>query len=86
MGVGLCYLTPPMYGKVVNHYYTRHGNKIYVSTFISINLCATQRVPITTKVVSLNPVHGEVYSIQHYVIKFVSDRSVVFSILLPCRV
>jgi hypothetical protein len=30
-------------------------------------------VPITTKVVSLNPVHGEVYSIQHYVIKFVSD-------------
>ena len=28
---------------------------------------------ITTKVVSLNPVHDEVYSIQHYVIKFVSD-------------
>jgi hypothetical protein len=32
-----------------------------------------QSVPITTKVVSLNPTHGEVYSIQHYVIKFVSD-------------
>jgi hypothetical protein len=32
-----------------------------------------QSVPITTKVVSLNPVHCEVYSIQHYVIKFVSD-------------
>jgi hypothetical protein len=32
-----------------------------------------QSVPITTKVVSLNPVHGEVYSIQHYVIKFVGD-------------
>jgi hypothetical protein len=28
---------------------------------------------ITTKVVSMNPNHGEVYSIQHYVIKFVSD-------------
>jgi hypothetical protein len=28
---------------------------------------------ITTKVVSSNPVHGEAYSIQHYVIKFVSD-------------
>ena len=26
-----------------------------------------------TKVVSSNPTHGEVYSIQHYVIKFVSD-------------
>ena len=30
-------------------------------------------MPTTTKVVSSNPVHGEVYSIQHYVIKFVSD-------------
>ena len=30
-------------------------------------------VPITTKVVSLNPVHDEMYSIQHDVIKFVSD-------------
>jgi hypothetical protein len=29
---------------------------------------------ITTKVVSSNPVHSEVDSIQHYVIKFVSDR------------
>jgi hypothetical protein len=28
--------------------------------------------PITTKVTSSNPAHGEVYSIQHYVIKFVS--------------
>ena len=33
-----------------------------------------QSVPITTKVVSLNPAcGGEVYSIQHYVIKFVND-------------
>jgi hypothetical protein len=30
-------------------------------------------VPITTKVVSSNLVHGEVYLIQHYVIQFVSD-------------
>jgi hypothetical protein len=30
-------------------------------------------VPITTNVVSSNPVHGEVYLIQYYVIKFVSD-------------
>jgi hypothetical protein len=34
----------------------------------------TATVPITTKVVSSKPVHGEVYSIQHYVIKFVSDH------------
>ena len=32
-----------------------------------------QSMPITTKVVSSNLAHGEVYSIQHYVIKFVSD-------------
>jgi hypothetical protein len=31
-----------------------------------------QSVPITTKVVISNPVHGEVYSIKYYVIKFVS--------------
>jgi hypothetical protein len=32
-----------------------------------------QSVPITTNVVSSNAAPGEVYSIQHYVIKFVSD-------------
>ena len=32
-----------------------------------------QSLPITIKVVNLNPAHGEVYSIRHYVIKFVSD-------------
>ena len=30
-------------------------------------------MPITTEIVSSNPVHGEVYSIQHNVIKFVND-------------
>jgi hypothetical protein len=33
----------------------------------------TTYMPITTKVVNLNPAYGEVYSIQHYVISFVSD-------------
>jgi hypothetical protein len=32
-----------------------------------------QSVPITTKVVSSNPARIEMYLIQHYVIKFVSD-------------
>ena len=32
-----------------------------------------QSVPIATKVLSLNPTHDEVYSIQHYVIKYVSN-------------
>ena len=32
-----------------------------------------QLVPITTQAASSNPAHGEVYLIQLYVIKFVSD-------------
>ena len=44
-----------------------------------VRLTTTCAVPITTKVVSLNPIHGEVYLVEHYVRKFVSDMSVVFS-------
>jgi hypothetical protein len=44
-----------------------------------------QSVPITTKVVSLNPVHCEVYSIQHCLIEFVSDLQQVFDILQVLR-
>ena len=32
-----------------------------------------QSVPITTKVMNSNPVYDDVYLIQHYVIKFVSE-------------
>ena len=42
-----------------------------------------QSVPITTNV-SLNPAHGEVYSI-HYVIKFVSDLRQVYDFLWVLR-
>ena len=38
-------------------------------------------MPITTKVVSYNPVHGEVHTIQHYVIKFVIDLRQVVGVL-----
>jgi hypothetical protein len=44
-----------------------------------------QSVIITTKVVSLNPAHGEVYSIQHYVIKFVSNLRQVGGFLRALR-
>jgi hypothetical protein len=44
-----------------------------VNPYIKEGLCRginrVKSVPITTKVVSLNPVHGKVYLIQHYVIK-----------------
>ena len=44
-----------------------------------------QSVHITTKVGSSNPVHDEVYSIQHYVRKFVSDLRQVSGFLRVLR-
>jgi hypothetical protein len=41
-----------------------------------------QSVPIITKLVNSKPVHGKVYSLQHYVIKFVSDLRQIGGILL----
>ena len=40
-----------------------------------------QSMPIPSSVVSTNPTHCEVYSIQHYVIKFVSDLRMVCGFL-----
>jgi hypothetical protein len=40
-----------------------------------------QSVPISAKVVSVNPAHGKVYSIQHFVITFVSDLQQVCGII-----
>ena len=48
----------------------RRGRDRMVVGFIATYM---QLVPITTNVVSSNPARGEVYSIQHHVIKFVSD-------------
>jgi hypothetical protein len=45
---------------------------------------ATQ-LPITTKAMSSNPVHDEVCSIQHYVIKFVSELRQVGGFLRGLR-
>jgi hypothetical protein len=48
-------------------------DKFQELTQLLVSRLPVQSVPITTKVVSSNPVHGEVYSIQHYVIMFASD-------------
>jgi hypothetical protein len=44
-----------------------------------------QSVPLTTNIVRSNPVHGEVYSIQHYVIQFISDLRQVGNFLWVFR-
>ena len=55
------------------------SNNIYLGAVVVVIVqyldlqLPVQSVSITTKVVSSNPVHGEVFSIQYYVIKFVSD-------------
>ena len=46
-----------------------HGRDRMVVGFITTYAISA----ITFNVVSSNPIHGEVHSIQHYVIKFVSD-------------
>jgi hypothetical protein len=47
-----------------------------------IAYCTHHIYTITTEVVSWNPAHGDVYSIQHYMIKFVSDSQHV-SVFFP---
>ena len=54
----------------------------------SISFCVVAVVVvivIITKVVSSNPVHSEVYSIQHYVTQFVSDLRQVSGFLRILR-
>ena len=50
------------------------SQQIYFLLYINLILYIVY-LPLvgTTKVVSSNPIHGEVYSIQYYVIKFVND-------------
>ena len=53
---------------------------ILITWYLELQL-AVQSVPITTKVASANPAHGEVYSTHHYVIKFISDLQQVSGFL-----
>ena len=55
-------------------YKTKEGGAVVVVIVWSLNLQRPmQSVPINTNVVSSKPAHGEAYSLQHYVIKCVSD-------------
>ena len=72
-----------------------HVNLLKVSLFYKFRGChgldrivvdlPVLSVPITTNVVISNLVHDEVYSIQHYVIKFVSDLRQVSGFLRVLR-
>jgi hypothetical protein len=63
-------------GKLSDHVYIcggRCGRDRIVVGFITTCAITAYYIFCTTKVVSLNPAHGKVYSIQHYVTKFVSN-------------
>ena len=59
---------------------SRHGRVAQ-----QLDLLSVQSVLIITKVVSSNPAHGEVYSIQHYVIKLAKDLQQVGGFLMVLR-
>jgi hypothetical protein len=60
-------------GTNINQLHQTDGKVQESLTIICISQLPVQSKSITTKVVSSNPAHGEVYSIQHYEIKFVND-------------
>jgi hypothetical protein len=73
-----------MYQHCMDHHSTHRGSSWSVSYGFGLQL-PVQSMPITTKVVSSNPVHGDVYSIQRYVIKFVNDSRQVGGFLRVLR-
>jgi hypothetical protein len=57
---------------------------VMIVWFLDLQLLM-QSIPITIKVASSNPAEGEVYSIPHYVIKFVSNLQQVDGFLRVFR-
>jgi hypothetical protein len=83
-GVGVVGLDSRRTGLVLRSVDDQDAGKTAVIRF----RCVSQRIEKSvvicntlTNVVSSNPVHGKVYSIQHYVLKFVSDLRQVGGLL-----
>ena len=70
----------------LNYFYQYRGAVVVVIVWYMDLQLPLQSVTITTNVVNSNPVHDEVYLIQHYVIKFVSDLRQVGVFLRIVRV
>ena len=58
---------------IMVHFFGQHAISMPSTTHWCKWELPVQSVHITTDVVSSNPTNSEVYSIQHYMIKFVSD-------------
>ena len=70
---GVCILTSNIQGEIIYIYVVRFFPIQTRKSFHQISLIVYEDTRFSSKSVNSNPDHGEVYSIQHYVIKFVSD-------------
>ena len=77
-------ILPGLTSAICDHLFVNISRDSMVVGFTAIN--AIRAVPATINVVNSNPAHGEVYAIQHYVIKFVSDLGQVGGFLWLHRV
>ena len=68
----VCYCNNRYYN-VVFYVILIYGAVLVVILWLLDIQLPVQSLPLKTKVVSSNLVHGEVYSIEHYVITFISD-------------
>ena len=74
------------HSEILNNTISVHSIRVvFVVVFIGHLQLPVQSVPITTEVVSSNPIHGDVYLIQHYVIKFFGDLRQVGGFLRMLR-
>jgi hypothetical protein len=74
--------------RVCRHFHYTLGQiyeNIFFKIFKNILQLLMQSVPMTTNIVSSNPAHADVYPIQHYVIKFASDKRQVDGFLCVHR-
>jgi hypothetical protein len=70
---------------LLKEYYNSMTLNEYNWNMLGFSTTCAISASITTNIVSSNPVHGEVYSIQHYALKFVSDYRQVDGFLQVLR-
>ena len=71
--------------QITKHYVSDTVSDSCYRMVLDLQSLHVHSVPITTNVVSSNPAHGEVYSMQPYVIKFVSELRQVGGFLWVLR-
>ena len=71
--------------RILFHFFTNDGAVVVVIIWLLDLQLPVLSVPTCTEVVSSNPIYGEVYPMQHYVIKLFSDLRQVAGFLWVLR-